>query len=237
MDNKKIGNLIAKLRKEKGLTQQELGDMVGIGFRAVSKWERGITMPDISIINELSKILGITSDELLSGELNKTNDHKEKKKISKTIKITISIITIIILIITSITIYLNNKTYVYDITQVDGTDYHIEGEIIFKKNKISIAINKVMFLDNQFSSTIIKNYEYEIYSEEKYMFGYGYDPDGNIFEELISIEEIFENFRINYNGEKIIKRKEFIKNRLLLKFNFVDENNKIITKEVECTLY
>ena len=57
MDNKKIGNLIASLRKSKGLTQQDLGDLVGVGFRAVSKWERGITMPDISIINELSKIL------------------------------------------------------------------------------------------------------------------------------------------------------------------------------------
>ena len=79
---------VKAIRIEKGLTQQELGDMVGIGFRAVSKWERGITMPDISIINDLSKILGITSDELLSGEVKEINIPKENKKSSKTIKIT-----------------------------------------------------------------------------------------------------------------------------------------------------
>ena len=65
MDNKRIGKLISELRKKKGLTQQELGDKVGVGFRAVSKWENGVTLPDISIISELSKVLGINVDQLL----------------------------------------------------------------------------------------------------------------------------------------------------------------------------
>lgn len=237
MDNKKIGKLIADLRKAKNLTQQDLGDMVGVGFRAVSKWERGITMPDISIINELSKILGITSDELLSGEVKKEIKTTKNKKVSNKIKITISIITIIILIITSTIIYFKNKTYVYDITQIDGADYRIEGQVIYKENEISLIVNKLKFLDNKLSSIIIKNYEYEIYSEEKYMFGYSNDPDSNILEETASIETNFKKFRINYSGEKVIKRKEFVRNKLLLKFKFVDENNKIIIKEVECILY
>ena len=110
MDNKKIGKLIAELRKQKGLTQQELGDMLGIGFRSVSKWERGITLPDITIINEVSKILGISSDELLSGKVNK--EHKDNKIPSK-FKITFSIImTIIVILITSF-IYYYNQTYTY----------------------------------------------------------------------------------------------------------------------------
>ena len=237
MDNKKIGNLIASLRKAKGLTQQELGDMVGIGFRAVSKWERGITMPDISIINDLSKILGITSDELLSGEVKEINIPKENKKSSKTIKITISILTTIILIITSITIYLNNKTYMYEITHIDGADYHIEGEVIFKKNKMSLTINKLMFLDNKFSSTIIKNYSYEIYSEEKYLFGYGYDPNAKTIKENLTIEEFSENFRINSHVNIELKRKEIIEKTITLTINFFDKENQIITKEIKCTLY
>ena len=89
MDNKKIGKLIADLRKKNGLTQQELGDKVGVGFRAVSKWERGITLPDISIINELSDILGISSNELLAGKV--TKEIKTKPKISKKLKIILSI--------------------------------------------------------------------------------------------------------------------------------------------------
>ena len=76
MNQEKIGKLIAKLRKEKDLTQRELGEMVGVGYRAVSKWETGQTMPDISIINELSEILGISSDELLKGELVPKDDNQ-----------------------------------------------------------------------------------------------------------------------------------------------------------------
>ena len=80
MDNEKIGKFIAKLRKSKNLTQQELGDLVGVGGKSVSKWERGINMPDVSIINEVSKILGITSDELLKGEFDKKSTNEEYKK-------------------------------------------------------------------------------------------------------------------------------------------------------------
>ena len=76
MDNQRIGRLITELRKQKGLTQQELGDQVGVGFRAVSKWERGLTLPDISIISDLSKILGISTDYLLSPSSYYSQQHK-----------------------------------------------------------------------------------------------------------------------------------------------------------------
>lgn len=84
MDNQRIGRLITELRKQKGLTQQELGDQVGVGFRAVSKWERGLTLPDISIISDLSKILGISTDYLLSPSSYYSQQHKKtfKEKIS-----------------------------------------------------------------------------------------------------------------------------------------------------------
>ena len=65
MDQVKIGKLIARLRKNKNLTQQALGDIMGVGHQAVSKWERGNCLPDISIINKLCEVLDITSDELL----------------------------------------------------------------------------------------------------------------------------------------------------------------------------
>ena len=124
MDNKKIGELIKRLRINKGLTQEQLGDMVGVGFRSVSKWERGITLPDISIINDVSKILGITSDELLSGELNEETITNTKKKNNKRTKLIISILLVIILITLSIFIYQKNKTYVYELESIDK-DYNI----------------------------------------------------------------------------------------------------------------
>ena len=88
------GRFLKKLRTAKKMSQTELALMLGISNRAVSKWERGITMPDISIINELSKILGITSDELLSGEINKETKSIKTNKVSNKIKITISMIII-----------------------------------------------------------------------------------------------------------------------------------------------
>ena len=67
MENQKIGNFIKELRKEKNLTQKELADKLFITDRAVSKWERGLSCPDISLLDDLSNILGVSVIELLKG--------------------------------------------------------------------------------------------------------------------------------------------------------------------------
>ena len=68
MDAYKIGKLIAKKRKELHLTQQALADQLSVTNKAISKWERGQGVPDISLLKDLAHILGITVDELLEGE-------------------------------------------------------------------------------------------------------------------------------------------------------------------------
>ena len=68
MNQVKIGKFIASCRKKANLTQMQLGEKLGITDKAVSKWERGIAMPDTSIMLMLCDILGIRVDELLSGE-------------------------------------------------------------------------------------------------------------------------------------------------------------------------
>lgn len=60
-----IGINISKMRKSKGLTQMELADKLGISFQAVSNWERGISMPDISKLGELSELFEVSIDEIL----------------------------------------------------------------------------------------------------------------------------------------------------------------------------
>ena len=64
-DMQKIGKKIVSLRKRKNMTQMELADKLGISFQAVSNWERGNSMPDISKLPELAEIFGVTLDELL----------------------------------------------------------------------------------------------------------------------------------------------------------------------------
>ena len=68
MNQEKIGKLISECRKEKGLTQLQLAEKLNITNRAVSKWETGKSCPDASIMMELCDILGITVNDLLSGE-------------------------------------------------------------------------------------------------------------------------------------------------------------------------
>lgn len=67
MDTKKVGEQIAVLRKAKGITQSELGERIGVSFQAVSKWERGETLPDITVLPDLAKILETTVDFILLG--------------------------------------------------------------------------------------------------------------------------------------------------------------------------
>ena len=68
MNQIKIGKFIADCRKKKKLTQMQLAEKLGITDKAISKWERGVAMPDTSIMLELCEILGISVNELLSGE-------------------------------------------------------------------------------------------------------------------------------------------------------------------------
>lgn len=63
-----IGNRIQKYRKEKGLTQEELAEKLGLSSQAVSKWENDVSCPDIATLPQLCKLLGVTADELLSGK-------------------------------------------------------------------------------------------------------------------------------------------------------------------------
>lgn len=67
MNIKKVGEQIAALRKSKGITQNELGERIGVSFQAVSKWERGETLPDITLLPDLAKILETTTDYILLG--------------------------------------------------------------------------------------------------------------------------------------------------------------------------
>ena len=82
MDQLKIGKFIAECRKQKGLTQMQLSEKLGITDKAISKWERGISMPDASIMLEVCGILGISVNELLSGEkINMENNDKKNEQL------------------------------------------------------------------------------------------------------------------------------------------------------------
>ena len=82
MDQIKIGKFIAERRKNVSLTQAQLAERLGITDKAVSKWERGLAMPDSSIMLELCEILKITVNELLRGEkINMENNNQKNEQL------------------------------------------------------------------------------------------------------------------------------------------------------------
>ncbi|MEY8238469.1 helix-turn-helix domain-containing protein [Lachnospiraceae bacterium 66-29] len=119
MNAQKTGSLIAAIRKEQNRTQQDLSNELGVSSAAISKWERGIGFPDVSLIEPLATSLGITIAELFKGERIENGDANEyenllsdvvkvskneiskKKKISNwIIAITVAVLYLLISIIT-----------------------------------------------------------------------------------------------------------------------------------------
>ena len=120
MNQEKIGKFISKLRKDKKLTQEQFSEKMGVSTNAVSKWERGISFPDVSLLKKICNELDISIEELINGEKNNSEEAKEKavfnviesrnktKKKLKTI-ITISLLFILTLIVLSTLLYKNKE--------------------------------------------------------------------------------------------------------------------------------
>ena len=71
MSNKSIGEMISSLRKEKGMTQNDLAEKMNVTDKAVSKWERNLSCPDINSIPKLAEILGTSVEDLLNAQVKK----------------------------------------------------------------------------------------------------------------------------------------------------------------------
>lgn len=129
MDLAKIGKYIAEKRKALGLTQKQLAEKLGMSDKSVSKWERGICLPDVSIYHDLCQILGISINEFLAGEdiseekivekseeniIGVTTDSRNKQKRLKTMIVILLVISLaIVLVITGILLSNNHpKNYI-----------------------------------------------------------------------------------------------------------------------------
>ena len=167
MDNKKFGDFIKELRKEKQLTQKELGEKLNITDKAISKWERGLSFPDIAVLKDLAEFFEIDISELLNGERGKKQEidiekaiqeaienyknieEKKKEKVQK-VKKRIGVISIIIFVFALILqiVYLiifkrHNYEYVIDaleyiINQIMILSATSSIILLLKKKKINI---------------------------------------------------------------------------------------------------
>ena len=172
MENKEIGKFIYEVRKEKGLTQKELGDILNITDKAVSKWERGLSLPDITIIPSLANALGISTAELINGRKNdviKPKGNTQKKRGFMTFKQNILIsaifsalclIAVFICLICDIASNLNVTWSLYPILSI-AFSFFLVFPLLFKGLKgiklSLIALSVLIFPFLLSLSLIIKN--------------------------------------------------------------------------------
>ena len=193
MENNKIGNFIAKMRKEKNLTQQQLGDKLYVTDKAVSKWERGKSLPDITLLTKLSHILDVKVEDILVGEINENNNivdidkrveeiqeniKKENKKLR--IKYLLLIILLLFILITIIFKYISFgysiKEYIYNNSIIKiGIP---KGSFNVKNNDRSISFKNLRskLVVKEEIKNYLKNLDYLTCNETIYY----YDKENNV---------------------------------------------------------
>ena len=256
MDLVKIGKFIASLRKEKNLTQEQLGNKIGTTDKMISKWERGVCAPNILILNDLSSILGVTTTELLSGERiieidkntiseSTTDSLKYYTSLTKNkmIKKLIMIVLLLIVIFSSIIgimFFKNNydNCFVYSIVS-KNEQYVVEGFLVLAPEKDILIINSIENItDDAYYDVRAYSYEYSLVASDVEMYRQGnislyeYQKGDQLlyFDDILSMINIYSMEDSNY--DEIILDERFEKNDLSLNITYLDrkmkKQNKII---------
>lgn len=232
MDYKKIGKFIQELRKEKGWTQEDLASKLSTVRETVSKWERGLYIPNIEVLLILQDLFNVTINEILYGERkNEKNDEqidaipieimKEGKRKVRKIFI-VSGIIIILLIITFLAYYFINTYNSISIYKISGNTETIslnDGVMIISKEKSYIQLGNI---DNHYTNNIEKvrlyyvknNKEHDIFNDSGTKVNYLLINDFN-YNELFKYSDI-----------------KYIRNDLYLEITFSDETKEILKLEL-----
>ena len=206
MNAGKIGKFIAELRKSQSLTQQQLAEHIHIGREAVSKWERGLTIPDTASLMILSILFNVTVNELLAGE-RKSQENKEEidnvalkvinasnKKIKRLkISFTAVILFLVILFFGYYFIYNYNSIKVYIATS-EGENFAIlDGLVVTSRQKSYLKLGTLL----NYTDEEIDHIDLYYRRDEEYKKLLTTDDTNMLFVDFIGYNEIFKNVSID----------------------------------------
>lgn len=166
-----IGSIIKDIRKKNNLTQNEFASILGVTFQAVSKWENDKSIPDITILKDISNKFNVDLNYLISGKKVNINKKSFFKK-------NMIIITVIIFIIISICVFLFFHKHNYEFKTLNGEtkDIKVTGSITYDESKSSIYLNVDYNADDTQKYSYIKCTLYEkhqdilnVISEKEYL--------------------------------------------------------------------
>lgn len=218
MDQEKIGKFIKDLRIKNNLTQKEFADKYNVTYQAVSKWENGKNMPDLSLLKEICKDFDVSLDDLFNGE----------KSVKKSYKKYIIIGIIGIVIVLFLVIKNNNNGDFNFKTITSSCDaFNISGSIAYNDKKSAIYITNIKYCGGDDT----KDYEkiecmlYESHEDvEKRISSYEYS-DGK----KIKLEKFLENVTFTVNNYKKTCDEH---NNLYLLINAIDSSRNMTTYKV-----
>lgn len=238
MNQEKMANFICQLRKEKKLSQESLANILFVGREAVSKWERGKTIPEPNILLHLSEYFNVSINELLYGERKSTKNQKEINKVSlnlyrrqkknkKIIKFLLSIIVLFIFLFLLLYFFLNyNSVSVYEITKYSNDLNITNGVIVSTNDKIyfysgTLKSDKLItkielyYKDNNLSRNFITSTTNKNYMSFSDSLGYGEYFDFKNKEYIINnlwVEVTFDDGKVTnvmLNPSKFISNDHF----------------------------
>ena len=226
MNQEKVGKFIKEIRQKNNLTQKELADKLGVTFQAVSKWENGKNIPDISLIKEISNLFNVDINEILEGEVKEKNDNKKLYLIIGGIILSISIIIVITILLNS-----NNRNFEFKQISTSCDNFNITGSLAYNKDKTSLYISSVEFCGSD-NGEIYKSIEctlYESYAgNEEEISSCKRDNDITLEEYLKEVEISVDNYSLSCNT--------LSNSSLYLEINATLEDNKNITYNIPITL-
>lgn len=207
--NNRTGEIIEKYRREKGLTQEQFAKKLGVSNTAVSKWEHGYNLPDIALLEPISKILDIDMMLLLTSE-NETKEETSSKNKNKKITKFICINAFILLFLSVITIicsllsnHYNQKINKLKSEQLQGYKFNsvddefvISGYIIHNNENSIFLIEKILY-QNKSSNANAKLYDYasiDMYDNKNRIYQSEYSLNNNSYE---SINDILKGTILN----------------------------------------
>jgi transcriptional regulator with XRE-family HTH domain len=210
--NNRTGEIIEKYRREKGLTQEQFAKKLGVSNTAVSKWEHGYNLPDIALLEPISKILDIDMMLLLTSE-NETKEETSSKNKNKKITKFICINAFILLFLSVITIicsllsnHYNQKINKLKSEQLQGYKFHsvddefaISGYIIFNKDNSLVILENIGY-QNKSRNANAKLYDYAsiaIYDNKKRIFQKIYSLKGKRYE---TVNDLLKESLLNTNN-------------------------------------
>ena len=164
MDSDKIGKFIKELRKKNNLTQNDLAKKYGVTYQAVSKWERGLNIPDISLIREMSKDFNIPVEDILDGEVKEYKLNRERI----VYPYVFAVLGIIFISLLVILIALNSSqknSFSFKTLSTTCKQFKVSGAIAYDSKKSSINISNIDYCGGD-DNTVYDLITCELYEEE-----------------------------------------------------------------------